>query len=71
MAKSGILQLIFLLIVVGVICAVGFVAYSIAHDVGHNTRKKLEKKNISFSKEGAKVGVRERSQEQQGDSAQK
>lgn len=71
MALGNILSLIVLLVVVGSVCAVGFVAYQIANDVKANTKKKMEKKNISFSKEGVKVGVKERSQEEQGDSAQK
>ena len=67
----GILSLVLLLIVVGVLCAVGFVVLSIVTDVSNNTKKKMEKKNISLSRDGAKVGVKERSAEQQGDSAQK
>ena len=71
MAKSGnLIPLIILVIVLGVIAVVGFVAYSIAHEVGHKTRQKLERKNVSFSKEGMKVGVKHVSQEQQEDAAQ-
>ena len=70
MAKGNIFSLILLFLVVGVLCAVGFVAYSIAHDVGHQTKKKMEKRNISLSKEGMKVGVKEKTAEQQTDDAQ-
>ena len=63
--------MIILFILVAVVCAVGFVAYGIATDVGHHTRKKMEKRNISFTKEGMKVGVKERSREQQEDSTQR
>ncbi|KAJ4539206.1 hypothetical protein HRR76_003904 [Exophiala dermatitidis] len=66
-----IVSLIILLVVVGVLAAIGFVAYSIAHDVGHHTRQKLEKKNVSFSRQGMKVGVKERTLEQQEDAAQR
>lgn len=69
--KGSIVPLIILLIVVGVLAAIGFVAYSIAHDVGHKTKAKLEKKNVSFSREGMKVGVKGRTQEQQEDAAQR
>lgn len=71
MAKGNLISFILLMLVVGVLCVVGFVVYSIATDVGHNTKKRMEKKNISLSKEGMKVGVKGRTQEQQGDSAQK
>jgi len=70
MAKGNILSLILLFLFVGVMCAVGFVVYSIATDVGHNTRKKMEKRNISFTKDGMKVGVKEKTAEQQTDDAQ-
>jgi beta-lactam-binding protein with PASTA domain len=70
MAKGGILSLILLFVFVGVLAAIGFVVYSIAHDVGHQTKKKMEKKNISFTKDGLKVGVKEKTAEQQTDDAQ-
>ena len=70
-ALGNLLPLIIVVILLAVLAAVGFVAYTIANDVSKQTRTKLEKKNISFTKEGAKVGVKEKSAEQQGDSAQK
>ncbi|KAK5057843.1 hypothetical protein LTR84_011844 [Exophiala bonariae] len=71
MAKAAsIIPLIVLILFVGFIAAVGFVAYSIAHDVGHKTRQKLERKNVSFSRDGMKVGVKEVSVEQQEDKTQ-
>ena len=72
MAKSSdLIPLIILIVLVAIIAAVGFVAYTIAHDVGHKTRQKLERKNVSFSRDGMKVGVREVSREQQEDAAQR
>lgn len=68
---SQIISFIILLIVVAVVAVVGFVAYSIAHDVGHHTRKKLERKNVSFTRDGMKVGVKERSAEHEQDVAQR
>lgn len=70
MAKGSILSLVLLLIFVAVLAAVGFVVYTIAHDVGQQTKKKMEKKNISLSKEGVKVSVKDKSAEQQTDDAQ-
>ncbi|KIW89078.1 uncharacterized protein Z519_10563 [Cladophialophora bantiana CBS 173.52] len=71
MAKTGdLIALLILIILVAILAAVGFVAYTIAHDVGHHTRQKLERKNVSFSRDGMKVGVKEVTREQQEDAAQ-
>jgi len=69
-AVSKIVPLVILFLVLVILAAVGFVAYQIANDVSDKTRKKMEKRNISFTKEGMKVGVKEKSAEQQTDSAQ-
>ena len=68
---SSIIPLIILIVVVAILGAVGFVAWSIAHDVGHHTRAKLERKNVSFSRDGMKVGVKEVTREQQEDATQR
>jgi len=71
MANTGsIISLLILLILVAILAAIGFVTYTIAHDVGHKTRQKLEKKNVSFSRDGVKVGVKHVTIEQQEDAAQ-
>lgn len=67
---GNLVPLIVLVLVVAILAAVGFVAYSIANDVGSQTKKKMEKKNISFTKDGMKVGVKEVTREQQEDSTQ-
>lgn len=74
MAKSALgslVPLIILVLLLGVAAAVGFVAYTIAVDVANNTHKKMEKKNMTLSRDGIKVGVREKSAEQVGDSTQR
>jgi len=74
MAKSvigAVLPLIITFILLVIVAVVGFVAYQIACDVAENTSKKMEKKNVSFSKDGLKVGVKEVSAEEVGDSTQK
>lgn len=68
---GNLVPLIILVLVVGILAAAGFVAYSIAHDVGSKTRQKMEKRNISFSKDGMKVGVKEVTREQQEDGTQR
>ena len=55
-----------LLILVIVVCGaavVGYVAYSIANDIADKTAAKMEKKNVSFGKEGLKIGVKELKEE--------
>ncbi|KAJ5188835.1 hypothetical protein N7491_005156 [Penicillium cf. griseofulvum] len=59
MGASNLVPLILLLVFVGIIAAVGFVAYSIMQDVGKNTREKMERKNIAFTRDGMKVQVKE------------
>ncbi|KAJ5795723.1 uncharacterized protein N7518_004263 [Penicillium psychrosexuale] len=59
MGARNIIPLILLLVFVGIIAAVAFVVYSIMQDVGKNTREKMERKNIAFTKDGMKVQVRE------------
>jgi hypothetical protein len=71
MAKTSLLPLVILIIVIGLLGAVGFVVYSIANDVGQQTKQKLEKKNVSFSRDGMKVGVKGMSVEEQEDKAQR
>lgn len=70
MAKGSILSLVLLFVFIAVLCAVGFVVYSIANDVTTQTKKKMEKRNISFTKDGMKVGIKEKTAEQQTDDAQ-
>ncbi|KIV82332.1 hypothetical protein PV11_04451 [Exophiala sideris] len=71
MSKAGhIISFIIFVVVIAFLAIVGYIAYSIAHDVGHTTRQKLEKKNVSFSREGMKVGVHERSAEHEEDATQ-
>lgn len=55
----SILSLIFLILFVALLAGVGFVAYSIYQEVSKNTREKMEKRNIAFTRDGMKVGVRE------------
>lgn len=55
----NILSLVFLLLFVGLLAGVGFVAYSIYQEISKSTREKMERKNIAFSRDGMKVGVRE------------
>jgi hypothetical protein len=71
MAKfKDVVGLVVLFIVILAVCAVGFVAYSIANDVAAKTREKMEKKNIKVSRDGLKVVLKQISSEQVADSTQ-
>lgn len=71
MAKlSDFISLIILVIVLGIAVAIGVIAYQIANDITDKTKQKMEKKNITFSREGVKVGVKQVSSEQVADSTQ-
>lgn len=74
MAKSAmgqVMPLVITVVLLAVIAVIGFIAYSIARDVADKTSKKMEKKNMSFTRDGLKVGVKEVSAEQVGDSTQR
>ena len=54
-----ILPLIITLVVLAIAAFVGIVIYSIVNDVADKTSKKMEEKNVVFTKDGMKVGVKE------------
>ena len=56
---SKLLPLILLFGGLAVVAFVGFVIYTIATDIADKTSKKMQKKNVSFGKEGMKIGVKE------------
>ena len=56
---SKIIPLLVLFIVLAFAAFVGYVIYTIATDIADKTSKKMEKKNVSFGKEGMKIGVKE------------
>ena len=56
---SKVVPLLVLFVVLIVTAFIGYVVYTIATDVAQKTSKKMEKKNISFGKEGMKIGVKE------------
>lgn len=59
MGLRNLLPLIFLLVFVTILAAVGYVVYTIVQDVGKTTREKMERKNVVFTKDGMKVEVKE------------
>ncbi|EFE43964.1 conserved hypothetical protein [Trichophyton verrucosum HKI 0517] len=70
-ALSRLLPVVLVILLVVALAAIGLVIYSIAMDVKDNTKKKMEKKNVAFSREGAKVGVKEMQAEEYQDRTQR
>ena len=58
-SKHNVLPLVLLLLFVAILAGVGYVVYTIVQDVSKNTRAKMEKKHMVFSKDGMKVQVKE------------
>ena len=56
---SKVVPLLVFFLVLILAAFIGYVVYTIATDVAEKTSKKMEKKNISFGKEGMKIGVKE------------
>lgn len=56
---NSIVPLVILLIVVGLFAVIGFVVYTVIQDISNKTKAKMEKKNISFTKDGVKVSMKE------------
>jgi anionic cell wall polymer biosynthesis LytR-Cps2A-Psr (LCP) family protein len=71
MATAHIVQLCILTLVLIVLAVVGYGAYVVFTEISNNTKKKLEKKNVSFTKDGMKVGVKGKTAEEQEDQAQR
>ncbi|KAL1854212.1 hypothetical protein Plec18167_000129 [Paecilomyces lecythidis] len=67
---KNLLPLLILLVVIGVLAAVGLVAYTIMQEVSNQTRAKMEKKHIMFNKDGLKVEVKEVTDEAYKDRSQ-
>lgn len=68
---SRILPLIILFVVLAILAVVGFVVYSIVQDISDKTRDKMEKKNVMFTRDGMKVGVKEVNEEDYVDRSQR
>jgi len=55
---SKLLPLLLLILLAAIATFVAYAIYSICTDVANTTHKKMEEKNVSFSKDGMKVGVK-------------
>jgi hypothetical protein len=70
-ALQKVFPLIVLFIILGVLAFIGFVVYSIVMEVQSHAKNKMEKKNVVFSKDGMKVGVKEVKAEDYADKTQR
>jgi CHASE3 domain sensor protein len=70
-ALKKFLGLIVFFVALCLLAGIAFVVYSIVNEVTNTTKQKMEKKNISFSKEGMQVKMKPRSAEQESDATQK
>jgi len=66
-AFKDLLSLIVFVVALAFFGLLGYAAYVVVNDVQGKTKAHLEKKNVSFSKEGVKVGVKGRTAEQEQD----
>lgn len=66
-----LVPLVVLFVVLAFAAFVGYAAYTVATDIAEKTSKKMEKKNVSFGKDGMKIGVKEIKTENYVDQTQK
>lgn len=69
--SSNLVPFILLVLFVAVFAAVGFVVYSIVQSVSKNTREKMERKHVVFTKDGMKVEMKEVKDEAYKDQTQR
>jgi len=67
---SSFLPLLITLLLAVIAAVVGYIVYAIVTEVSQTTSKKMEKHNITMSRDGMKVGVKERNNEHYTDRTQ-
>ncbi|KAL1591629.1 hypothetical protein SLS59_010088 [Nothophoma quercina] len=71
MGALNLIPLVILFLVVGGVGWVGYQIYLYSNELAERGVRKMEKKNVVFTKDGAKVGVKEVSAEQYADKTQR
>ncbi|KAF4551348.1 Hypothetical protein D9617_13g098460 [Elsinoe fawcettii] len=69
-AIKNLLPLVILFVVIGVGSYFGYQIYTWSNEMADRGRRKMEKKNVVFTKDGMKVGVKELSAEEAADRQQ-
>lgn len=67
---SKVFPLLLVFVILAVLAFVGFQVYSTANSITGTTRKRLEKKNVTFTRDGMQVGVKEVNNEKEVDRTQ-
>ncbi|PWY87862.1 hypothetical protein BO94DRAFT_465451 [Aspergillus sclerotioniger CBS 115572] len=70
MTTTRLTPLFILLAILLILSIIGYITYSIVRDVTRNTRTKMEAKNVVFSRDGMKVGVKDLEDEEYRDRSQ-
>ncbi|OJD18523.1 hypothetical protein AJ78_01439 [Emergomyces pasteurianus Ep9510] len=70
MATNRLIPLLILIVVVGIVAVIGFVTWGIVMAVKAQTKKEMEKKHVTISRDGVTVGVKELNDEQYKDISQ-
>ncbi|KAH0387503.1 hypothetical protein KCU92_g1669, partial [Aureobasidium melanogenum] len=70
-AIANLLPLVILFVFVGAFAFVGYQMYLWTNDLANHGKKTMEKKNVMFTKDGMKVGVKEMSEEEYADRTQR
>ena len=68
---SEFFPLLALFVVVVVAAVVGFAIYTVVTEIADKTQQKMEEKNVVFTKDGMRVGVKEVRNEQYVDKAER
>ncbi|KAL5118489.1 hypothetical protein ACEQ8H_003665 [Pleosporales sp. CAS-2024a] len=71
MGVANLVPLAVLFSVVGVVAWIGYQIFLYTNELAERGVNKLEKKHVVFTKDGAKVGVKEMSAEKYADKTQK
>ncbi|KAL1311049.1 hypothetical protein AAFC00_001263 [Neodothiora populina] len=69
-ALGKLLPLVVLLVIVGIAAFVGYQIYLWSNEMADRGKRHMDKKNVSFSKEGMKVGVKQVNDEEYADKTQ-
>ncbi|KAK8151880.1 hypothetical protein IWX90DRAFT_490084 [Phyllosticta citrichinensis] len=67
---ASFLPLLVLAALIALLAYIGFQIYLYANELADRGRRKMEKKNVTFTKDGMKVGVKQRSTEDYADKTQ-
>ncbi|KAF2994264.1 hypothetical protein E8E13_002175 [Curvularia kusanoi] len=71
MGALNLIPLVVLFLVVGAMGWIGYQIYLYSNQLAERGVRKMEKKNVVFTKDGARVGVKEVSAEQAADRTQR